>query len=85
LDFYLWGHLKAKVYSEKFRDVPHLEQRILAVCEEITPDILIRVMNSWVDRLNRCLAQQGGSHCAPYVTVSMEHVNDFNFLGNEDI
>jgi hypothetical protein len=55
---FLLGRLKAKVYSEKIRDVRHLEQRILAVCEEISPDILIRVMNSWVDRLNRCLAQQ---------------------------
>jgi hypothetical protein len=44
MGFYLWGHLK--VYSEKIRDVRHLEQRILAVCEEITPDILIRVMNN---------------------------------------
>jgi hypothetical protein len=32
---------------------------LLCPSDDISPDILIRVMNNWVDRLHRCLAQKG--------------------------
>jgi hypothetical protein len=37
LDFYLWGHLKAKVYAVKTRSVEHLQEQVFIACSEITP------------------------------------------------
>jgi hypothetical protein len=39
--------------------VGRIENYRVAACDDISPDILIRVKNNWVDRLHRCLAQKG--------------------------
>lgn len=59
LDFYLWGHLKAIVYSEKIRDLQHLRSRIQQACQQITPDIIHRVMMEWRYRLELCAVNSG--------------------------
>jgi len=40
LDFYLWGHLKAKVYQVKIQNTDHLKHGIIDECAHITPDVL---------------------------------------------
>lgn len=59
-DFFLWGYLKNKIYSER----PHpnlrsLKDSILATCFEITPQILGNVRKEFQYRLGYCLAVNG--------------------------
>jgi transposase len=60
-DFYLWGHLKALVYSEKVRDLNHLKERITDCCHEITEKTLNDVTRNWCERLQLCF-DIGGEH-----------------------
>jgi hypothetical protein len=60
LDFYFCGHLKARVYAEKIRNVEHLRQRIIEACKAITPGFIKRVFLDWVKRLNLCIENNGG-------------------------
>ena len=58
LDFYLWGHVKALVYSVK--NVV-LEDRILDACAGIQLDILVKVHHEWEERTALTL-EHGGQH-----------------------
>jgi hypothetical protein len=60
LDYHLWGHLKAQVYTEKIRNVEHLRQRIIEACNAITSGIIKRVFVDWVKWLNLCIEDNGG-------------------------
>lgn len=59
LDFYLWGHLKQLVYAEKIRNRHHLQQRIEEACASISAEILLRVHDDWIQRLQMCVDQEG--------------------------
>jgi hypothetical protein len=60
IDFYLWGHLKAQVYTQKIRNVKHLRQSVIEACNAITPGIIKRVFLDRVKRLNLCTENNGG-------------------------
>lgn len=38
LDYYLWGHLKSKVYSVLILNINHLRERVFNCCQEIRGD-----------------------------------------------
>ncbi|XP_049937387.1 uncharacterized protein LOC126412052 [Schistocerca serialis cubense] len=64
LDFYLWGHVKALVYSVKIRDLHNLKQRIVDACGQIQPDVLVKVHQDWVRRMALTI-QHNGQHIDP--------------------
>jgi hypothetical protein len=39
-DFYLWGHLKAKVYAVKVRNIEHLQERTVTACRDNIPQAI---------------------------------------------
>jgi hypothetical protein len=57
MDFFLWGHIKDKVYSRKPRIID-LKATIVRGYEAIPRAMLHVVMDSLVPRYQRCLAQQ---------------------------
>jgi hypothetical protein len=61
LDFYLWGHLKAMVYTERVNTIDELKDRILNCALLVTPRILRRVQQNFVKRMGKCIAE-GGNH-----------------------
>jgi hypothetical protein len=62
LDFHLWGHLKALVYSRPVPDVDVLRQRIEDGFVQIRamPGVFGRVRQSMERRLNACIEAEGG-------------------------
>ena len=59
LDFFLWGHLKSKVFETAPRDIQDLKQRIVEECGKITPKMLENVRKAFEDRLYFCQAKDG--------------------------
>ncbi|GBN65768.1 hypothetical protein AVEN_97123-1 [Araneus ventricosus] len=57
LDFYLWGYVKQRVYSERINDIDHLKQRITDVIHSVTPDVLTRMWEELDYRLDVCRQQ----------------------------
>src|SRR5580765_6641648 len=43
LDFYLWGHLKEKVYHDRPTTPENMKERIRNACRDIRPEILLLV------------------------------------------
>lgn len=59
-DFFFWGFIKDRVYSERIRDVDHLRERIINACNEVTPEML---RNTWRElRLRLQTLQENGGH-----------------------
>jgi len=44
LEFFLWGYIKNIVYTEKIRNIQHLQERITSAIETVTRDI---IQNTW--------------------------------------
>ena len=59
--FFLWGFLKSKVYSTQPQNLEELEQKIRALCELVTQDLLQSVGQECVKRWLKCL-EIGDSH-----------------------
>lgn len=59
LDFFLWGHIKNKVYQERPRNLDDLKVRITAEMRGIPVEVLHRVTRNFQDRLGHCLAVNG--------------------------
>lgn len=59
LDFFLWGHLKSKVYETAPSNIQELKQRITDECAKITPEMLQNVRRAFFDRLLHCQAKNG--------------------------
>lgn len=59
LDFFLWGHLKTKVYTNKPTNVDDLKERIRQEVQNITPEIIGRVQNEFIWRLGYCQTTNG--------------------------
>lgn len=59
LDFFLWGHLKSKVYETPPADLAELRQRIIEECAKITPEMLANVRSGFEMRLYHCQAAMG--------------------------
>ena len=61
-DFFLWGYVKDKVYSEEIRDIEHLKGVIVRCLPEITsdPELVRRVTSSVSGRIQFCMNACGG-------------------------
>lgn len=62
LDYYLWGHSSALVYTTPINDVEDLRQRIIIAFETIrnTDGILHHVNASFYRRVHACIRAEGG-------------------------
>lgn len=62
LDFYLWGHLKAIVYTERPENIQEMENRITETINlfNTRPDIIESVTRSVEKRLRLCVQENGG-------------------------
>lgn len=60
-DFFLWGHLKARVFQTRPHSIQDLKNRIQAEVQEIneTPGLLQSVMNNFRVRLQQVIRYQG--------------------------
>lgn len=59
LDFFLWGHVKEKVYATEPTTPQDMKMRIRQACREITPTVLQRVRASFINRINKCIEVNG--------------------------
>lgn len=66
-DFFLWGYLKNKVFSGAINNLNELKNRITEEIEAIPEEMLQRVMVNFSQRLQACIAENGG------------HLKDFIF------
>lgn len=60
LDFFLWGHVKAKVYADKPATIGHLEANIIRELQAIPPEMLEKVMKNWASRMTFLKNSRGG-------------------------
>lgn len=59
-DFFLWGYLKARVYRNIPRTIQELKAAIHNEITSIPGDVLQRAMRNVRDRLQECVARDGG-------------------------
>lgn len=59
MDFFLWGHVKDRVYKNKPTTVQDMKDRITACFREITPEMMLRAHRSFRDRINLCRENYG--------------------------
>lgn len=60
LDFFLWGHLKSKIYATPPADLAELRQRIVTECRLLTPEVFANVRKAFENRLYHCMEVSGG-------------------------
>lgn len=62
LDYFLWGHLKTRIYSRPIDDVDTLRERIIVECDRIrnNPEMLRNACSSMERRVNACILAEGG-------------------------
>jgi hypothetical protein len=60
LDFFLWGHLKSKIYVNMPDDIETLKDRIRTEIRSITPETIQNAINEFEIRLYHCQAVNGG-------------------------
>jgi hypothetical protein len=58
-DFFLLGYLKAAVFKHRPRTLDQLKEAIQEETEGISPDMLVRVMENFQERLHMCIGHQG--------------------------
>ena len=61
LDYFLWGYVKAQVYTNKLASIDALEDNIEAFIREIPAEILERVCQNWTKRIGY-LRRSRGQH-----------------------
>lgn len=60
LDFFLFGHLKNKVFQNRLHNLEELEEAIRIELQNITPETLHNVFNNMRRRVNLCIENNGG-------------------------
>ncbi|GFW51304.1 putative transposable element [Trichonephila clavipes] len=60
LDYFLWGYVKSLVYADKPQTLDHLEDNIRRVIADIRPQMLEKVIENWMSRLDYIRASRGG-------------------------
>jgi len=58
-DVFLWGYLKEKVFRHRPRSVEDLKERIQQEIDSIPPELTRRIMKSFRERLQQCVANDG--------------------------
>ena len=58
-DFYLWGHLKDRVYGNNPQTIPDLKAAITAAIRAIPREVCGRVIESFARRIQMCLQRRG--------------------------
>lgn len=58
-DFFLWGFLKSRVYTNKPRTLDELKEAISLEIANLTPEMLSKVFDSFGARLEECLIKEG--------------------------
>lgn len=66
LDFFLWGYVKDKVYSNAPATIEALKENIRAEIREIEPQLCENVMENFLKRMTTCKKSRGG-HLADIV------------------
>ncbi len=61
LDFFLWGYVKDKVYSQEIESSEHLKSRITQAIGSIDAATLFNVWKNLHIRIN-CVVRQEGGH-----------------------
>ncbi|KZC11071.1 hypothetical protein WN55_02619 [Dufourea novaeangliae] len=59
LDFFLWGHLKSKVYNDVPTTAENMRQRVLHECRSITAEKLKNMQQEFIYRLQKCIQVHG--------------------------
>ncbi|GFU50241.1 putative DD41D transposase [Trichonephila clavipes] len=59
LDYFLWGYVKSLVYADKPQTLDHLEDNIRRVIADIRPQMLGKVIENWMSRLDYIRASRG--------------------------
>ena len=60
LHFFLWGHVKNKVYADAPQSIQELKENIRAVIDEIDPQMCENVMENFMKRAWSCKSSRGG-------------------------
>ena len=60
LDFFLWGHIKSLVYSNKPTTLDDLKDNIEREIANVPVEMCARVVENWVQRIDRCKRARGG-------------------------
>ncbi|GFW35687.1 uncharacterized protein TNCV_4435361 [Trichonephila clavipes] len=61
LDYFLWGYVKSLVYADKPQTLDHLEDNIRRVIADLRPQMLEKVIENWMSRLDYIRASRGSS------------------------
>ena len=88
-DFFLWGYLKSKVYSNRLQSVEQLKNAIRQEITAIPHEMTSRVIDNFRERLRQCV-DNNGSHLTDLIFktqwnrmalyVLFENKNTFLFL-----
>jgi len=60
-DFFLWGYLKSKVYSNRPTDLHALKENIREEIAKLSKETLQTVIRSFLTRVHLCI-EEGGGH-----------------------
>ncbi|MBZ5797343.1 hypothetical protein K8353_45735, partial [Burkholderia contaminans] len=60
-DFFLWGFLESRGYVNKPQTLEALKENIRQECENLSPEVLARVMENAIKRA-RMVINSGGGH-----------------------
>ena len=60
LDFFLWGHIKQLVYANEPATLDELKDNIQCEIANIPVEMCARVVENWVQRIDRCKRARGG-------------------------
>lgn len=60
LDFFLWGYIKSLVYANKPATLDELKDNIKREIANVPVEMCARVVENWVQRIDRCKRARGG-------------------------
>ncbi|GFX59929.1 histone-lysine N-methyltransferase SETMAR [Trichonephila clavipes] len=83
LDYFLWDYVKALVYADKPQTFDHLEDNIRRVIADIRPQMLEKVIENWMFRLDYIRASRGSP--MPEIIFKIQVVEIVNGVYGADI
>ena len=66
-NFFLWGYLKSKVYSNRPQSIEQLKDAIHQEATAILHEMICRVIDNFRERLRQC-ADNNGSHLTDFIS-----------------